>query len=99
MTGTEAPDTWIPDHTIGDGNGIENHDTGTPYTLHLAHPLGWYQARIRWDGCVEFTRVFNIGYPSEDADHLHICDIDDMIDRLQQLKAMAQDHFGKDWPE
>lgn len=70
----------------------------------------WWHAYIKWDGCIGLSHAGNIpfgepfkfhnearGHPSCD-DSFHICDIDDMIERLQKLKAAAEAHFGSDWP-
>jgi hypothetical protein len=31
------------------------------------------------------------------TDYIHICDVNYLIERLQALVAVAQDHFGEDW--
>ncbi len=70
--------------------------------LELVDPEGWYHAVVMWDGCIQFDRYFNVpireGRDDEDADSLHICDLDDMIARLQALKAEALKHFSEGWP-
>lgn len=70
----------------------------------------WHEAIVKWDGCVHFHQAGNIPFdehygrsdkerphPAVD-DYIHICDVDDMIARLQALKAAALEHFGPDWP-
>ena len=74
--------------------------------LELRDPEGWWEAFVKWDGCGEIYRAFNVpftidprgsrqGLAEEDA--LHFCDLDDLIDRLHALKAEALKHFI-DWP-
>jgi hypothetical protein len=71
------------------------------WLLTLIEPHQWYRADVKWDGCVHFYRSYNgaqldaIG-SLEDIDYLHICDIDDMIMRLQELKKIATLHFNND---
>lgn len=79
---------------------IEEKSTDT--WLELKDPDGWYDAVVKWDGCIHFRRYFNdpMDHPnrkSEDQDYLHICDIDETIKRLQSLKEAALNHFGM-WP-
>ena len=72
---------------------------------------GWYWAQVRFDGCIHFYRAYNYPIPDDATDvpdddgpargfmtdYIHICDIDEEIDRLQRLKAAAIAHFGEDW--
>lgn len=66
----------------------------------------WWSASVKWDGCIDLHRAYNIpfGTPDRDKDHmaftsdLHLCDLDELIERLQLLRAMAKQHFGEDWP-
>lgn len=50
-----------------------------------------YEARVRWDGCVDFTRSFD-----DSNDSLHICDLDDFIARLQELKSLGAKYFNNE---
>jgi hypothetical protein len=75
----------------------------TDVRLVLREPQGWYSAQLKLDGCVDFTRFFNVpdGMPDRDedmGDTLHICDLDDLIDRLRALQEAARRHFGATWP-
>ena len=74
--------------------------------LEIEDPEGWYSAIARFDGCVHFYHYGNIPLSSspdrKDSaccdDYIHICDIDEMIERLQSLKKVAQEHFkGGEW--
>ena len=66
---------------------------------------GWYRAYVKWDGCIEFYRAFNVPFTLQEADHvlvededqIHICDIDETIELLQGLKKVAIEKFGE-WP-
>jgi len=73
--------------------------------LEIQEPGGWYSASLKWDGCIDFNRYYNDpkyyqeAHPSDNnlSDYLHICDIDDMIKRLEKLRDIGKKHFGKDW--
>jgi hypothetical protein len=82
---------------------VVDQEATKPYWLEVQDPEGWYKAIVTSDGCIHLNRYLNIPLPEvEDEqqleDYLHICDLDDMIARLQALKTMAQTHFGKEWP-
>ena len=72
-------------------------------SIQLDDPDGWYSAKVKFDGCVDFYRYHN--WPKgkapagreEMADYIHICDIDDTIARLQAIKKAAIQHF-EEWP-
>ena len=34
----------------------------------------------------------------DNVDYMHVCDIDEMIERLTELREMARVHFGEHWP-
>lgn len=69
----------------------------------------WYRISVRWDGCIDYSKAGNVpfsinGQKLEDEDRLqscddycHICDVDGMIELLQQVKELAKEHFGEDW--
>ena len=55
-----------------------------------------YSAFFKWDGCMEITKYDN-GYTPDDpyseeveenSDSIHICHIDEMIERLQEIKEI-----------
>lgn len=72
--------------------------------LELLDPEGMYRAGVRFDGCIHFWKagdntLTNAPIRNEDhADYIHICDVDEMIARLQSIKARAKAHFGDEWP-
>mgnify|MGYP000051673140 FL=1 len=82
------------------GTGVD----GDKIYLHLEDPEGWYSVRIKWDGCIELIRyhnrpLFADNLDPQDVNRLHICDLDDFIERLQSLRQEAVAHFGEDWGE
>lgn len=78
------------------------------YFTHFLDPEGWYSARVKWDGCVDFYRYMNIplerrelGEEDECDCYIHICNIDDMIKRLEALREQATAYYTKlrgGWP-
>jgi hypothetical protein len=71
--------------------------------IQLDDEEGWWSAIVKWDGCVDFYRYHN--WPKgetpegreEVSDYIHICDVDDLIARLQALKEAAKTNFDG-WP-
>lgn len=54
----------------------------------------YHRASAKWDGCIHFTTWGNDGETESDhGSYIHICEIDDIIDRLQRLKVAAAEHF------
>jgi hypothetical protein len=55
------------------------------------------EATLKWDGCVDYRKSWN-GYKVDDApegetNYIHICDLNEFIEQLQELKRMALEHF------
>ena len=78
------------------------NDKKNKYLIELKDPEGWRSAAVKWDGCIHYYRYFNNplddeNRDDEDTDYIHICDIDDEIERLTQLRDIAKEHFGNDW--
>lgn len=69
-----------------------------PHWLEVIDPEGWCKASVKWDGCIHFDKFYNAPYPDGEREYMHICDLDDLIKRLQALKLEAQKHFGDKWP-
>jgi len=68
--------------------------------LYLEDPLGFWSATVKWDGCIDLTRLFNLPLPITNdpdqlVDMLHLCDINEAIERLQALKELAKAHFAQ----
>lgn len=76
--------------------------------IEFRDPDGFWSAFVKWDGCIHLHHrsMFPAGEEAseftedQDIDHIHLCGgLDEMIERLQQLKAAAEKHFGSDWPQ
>jgi len=94
---------WQTGREINDTAIAESH------WLDFRDKEGWWSGFIKWDGCMELYKYANNPLEpgqlqrtdaTRDAcdDGMHICDIDDMIERLQSLKRLAIEHFGY-WPQ
>jgi hypothetical protein len=71
----------------------------------------WAECSVKWDGCIHFSTAGNIPFSegldsnskkreetSACDDYIHICDIDNMIDKLVKLKEFAMKHFtNEEW--
>ena len=63
-----------------------------------------YEVTFKWDGCIDFWKYCN-GFTPEDkmteeeyensVDYIHICDIDEMITRLTELKKIMGEYNVK----
>lgn len=51
-----------------------------------------WMATVRWDGCIHLYRLY-YDIPDE-PDYLHICDLDELIKGLQDLREKAVAHFA-----
>jgi len=72
--------------------------------LEIADPEGWWSAIVKWDGCIDLRRYINrsLHEPDrkpDDVDDLHICELDELIRRLEALRERARQHFGEGWPD
>jgi len=94
---------------IENPRGRVTGDYGNLLWINAREPNGWYVARVKYDGCVDFYRYHNQPCPPECTggeeqphptmiDYIHLCDIDQEIERLQALKKLAMEKFGEDWP-
>ena len=78
-------------------------DKTTDIWLEVVDPDGWYSAIVKWDGCVDFYSYANSPFVEgenrdEDCDdYIHICDLDEYIDRLTKLRDEARKHFSNHW--
>jgi hypothetical protein len=65
----------------------------------------WRSAQVRSDGCIHFNSYANLPLelspdrkdPACCDDYLHICDIDELIEDLKEIKRLALAHY-KEWP-
>lgn len=79
----------------GENNAISLRLTDEEY--------GDTEAHIKWDGCIDYRQYSNGFSPNdpesiekaENCDYIHICDIDQMILKLQEIKKVAEQHFSK----
>ena len=70
--------------------------------LELKDPNGFYRAVAKWDGCIHFNQYGNIPLTIDPErkdkacsdDYIHICYLDSHIERLLELKRLAQEHFN-----
>jgi hypothetical protein len=79
-----------------------NKDKTKDHWLEVEDPEGWWSAVVKWDGCIHLNRYYNIpkNEPERidsDVDYLHICDLDEFIKDMQDLREKAKEHFGEDW--
>lgn len=96
-------DEWILDEE-------ENHKNSVFFNF-MNKEIGlnscYMRAAVKWDGCIQINRIDNgtFGDPSDDEDdvtYIHVCDIDEFIEQLKQLKQKTIEHFAKQnrkWPD
>jgi len=53
--------------------------------MHIQSPDGVYKARVGCNGCIDL----HVRHSGEDEDYIHICSVDEMIARLQELRIGA----------
>jgi hypothetical protein len=86
---------WVKDEE-------ENKKIGHNNVICFRDELCFYQAYIKWDGCIDLTRYYNQPFTSNndlcDYDNIRICDLDEFINMLIELKEKAKEQFGEDWP-
>jgi hypothetical protein len=77
---------------------IDPEEETTEFQLNLVDPEGWRRASAKWDGCVNYWLYHNTPL-GEDGNYIHICDIDEEIVRLQELKRTAANYFAEHRPD
>lgn len=66
---------------------------------------GFDEVTLKWDGCIVYRKAWNGFKPNEDetgenTNYIHICDIDEMIAKLESLKRIGAKHFDNEyWTE
>lgn len=50
---------------------------------------------LKWDGCINYEELN--GTYGEVHQYLHICDIDAMIAKLQEIKRLGGEHFNNEF--
>ncbi len=80
-------------------------DKTKDHWLELVDPEGWRSAVAKWDGCVDYYLYHNtpkgmdLANDEEMTDYIHICNIDEEIARLQELKRIAANFFAEHRPD
>lgn len=74
---------------------------GTRNVVLEDEEFGFDEVTLKWDGCIDYHMGCNGVKPSEDTkgentQYIHICDIDEFIEKLQALKAYGIKHFDND---
>ncbi len=69
----------------------------------------WFAASVKWDGCIHFHKAYNYPFgefaknePEGNQDYIHICDLDDYIEKLIALRVAAKKYFAyheREWPD
>lgn len=73
----------------------------------------WYEAFVKWDGCIHFNHAVNAPFCEEFGFHdepkkredssggcdeyIHICDINELIEVLTELRDKSKQYFGEEW--
>jgi len=102
--GFQAPEVWPdahdppePEERHAAEKELDLTEDGPPWwvlaedgeaTRRVVSPKGWWEATLRYDGCVQFRRYFNVPM-AEEVDDIHLCDLDETIKRLEALRAFA----------
>ncbi len=92
-----------PNEEVGwDGKTEAWENTGHhAVTVYSADVHGW-RAYVKWDGCIDLEFFHNGTNPLDenvdDRDYLHICNLDDLIRRLEGLRRIATGRYGEEWP-
>jgi len=63
---------------------------------------GFTEVTLKWDGCIDYRIGWNGIKPCEDetgynTNYIHICDIDEMIEKLQAIKDYGRNHFKNEF--
>ncbi|MEM5592800.1 hypothetical protein AAHH67_15525 [Niallia circulans] len=64
---------------------VNKADDGTVVSIYAEDE---YENKVsfKWDGCIDLHH---------DDNYIHICDIDNMIEKLQEIKQIAKKEFNK----
>ncbi|MFC4769174.1 hypothetical protein [Effusibacillus consociatus] len=68
-------------------------DNGQTVAIELHDPDGWFDANVRWDGCMEIHLHSKTEEGTKLTDTIHTCDIDGLIEKLRDLKQISQEYF------
>jgi hypothetical protein len=71
------------------------------YRLNLDDPAGWMSFSAKWDGCVDLNVYYNRPFTDRDmldpadTDYIHICNLRQFIERLEEVERRAKAHFQR----
>lgn len=62
----------------------------------------WVECSVKSDGCIHYNQCSNLPFgdvdqEENDIEYLHICDLDNFIERMIKLRDKAKEHFGDKW--
>ena len=77
-------------------------DAGSnPGSFSFVSEDGQRHGFVRFDGCVHYFMVNLTDADTGlvvDEDYIHLCNLDEEIERLTLLRAEALQYFGAEWP-
>jgi hypothetical protein len=65
---------------------VNKTDNGTNVSIYAQDEFE-NTVSFKWDGCIDLHHENN---------YIHICDVDDMIERLQEVKRIAAETFDQE---
>lgn len=77
---------------------IINKQSSDEYQIELISEYKDYHVIAKWDGCIDLRKSYNSSDATDpnnkDKKYIHICDIDEFIKVLFEIKEKAQSWFG-----
>lgn len=75
---------------------------GTRNVVLEDEEYGTDEVTLKWDGCINYFIGLNGVKPSDDTTgdnsyYIQICDIDEMIEKLEALKEYGKEHFKNEY--
>lgn len=68
-------------------------EDGETIAIELRDSDGMIAAHVRWDGCMQIDLHSKTEEHVELRDTIHTCDINGLIEKLQDLQQIAQEFF------
>jgi hypothetical protein len=68
-------------------------DDGGNAAIELSDEDGSFRANVRWDGCMQVWIHSTTEEGNEQIDTLHTCDLNSLIEKLQELKQACCGRF------
>lgn len=82
---------------------VKKTSEGEPVVVTVVDKeYGETQVSLKWDGCINYHRYENGYRPSDEnvppgnISYIHICEVDKMIEQLQEIKRIAENQFSKE---